>query len=228
MGQFPVAAKPYYTQVAGMPARCNVQLQANAREHIAAFDVPAETLYGAVATQGTGRTLTMKPRHIYFALGLALTIGLPGVALAQAYKWRDEKGQIVYSDQPPPARIAPGNILRAPKPAPSVVTPAGASATAGVSAKAASSAPKSTAVLEADYKKRQIEAQKKAKEDGEKSAQEQQRVATCTGLKSNLASLESGQRISRTDEKGERSFLSDDERARDIAKARADIAAAKC
>jgi hypothetical protein len=171
----------------------------------------------------------MKSRHAYIALGLALTIGLPGAALAQAYKWRDEKGQIVYSDQPPPARIPPGDILQAPKARPTPVSAAGNVGTFGATTTApAKAAPKSTAIQEAEYKKRQIEEQKKAKEDGEKTAQEQRRSATCTSSKQNLATLEAGQRISRTDEKGERYFINDEQRAAEIAKVKQDMAAAKC
>ena len=174
------------------------------------------------------------------------SIVLPGAALAQAYKWRDEKGQIVYSDQPPPKNIPPGNILQAPKAAPAAkesqspavtnaaaTTPAGATATAQASGnkgtqKPGTAGPKSVAEQEADYKKRQIEAQKKAKEDTDKAAQEQQRLASCSGLRGNLAALESGQRIVRTDEKGERTSIDDTQRAADIAKAKQDMAAAKC
>ncbi len=84
------------------------------------------------------------------------------------------------------------------------------------------------AVRAADFKKRQLADQKKAKEAGEKSEQEQQRQAACDSQRQNLAALESGQRIVRTDSKGERYFVEDEQRAKDIAKARQEMTAAKC
>ena len=45
------------------------------------------------------------------ALCLGIAIALPGAALAQAYKWRDEKGGMVFSDTPPPPNIPRANIL---------------------------------------------------------------------------------------------------------------------
>lgn len=171
-----------------------------------------------------------------FAFGVIVALGIPGAALAQAYKWRDQNGVTVYSDSPPPSNIPPGNILQAPKlksPPPTPAAPASAAASGGtpeqktgqISRKLQT---KTTAEREADYKKRQIEEQKKAKEQGEKTAQEEQRQAQCQGLAQNLATMESGQRMAKVDSKGERYFVDDAERAKDIAKARQDMAAAKC
>lgn len=166
---------------------------------------------------------------------LLVSIMLPGAALAQSYKWRDEKGQIVYSDQPPPKNIPPGSILQAPKPTAAALAAAAAASTSGaaVSSPAGKTAakpasPKSVAEQEAEYKKRQLESQKRGKEESDKAAQEQQRVAACASLRQALAGLEGGQRISRTDEKGERFFINDEQRAADIAKAKQEMAAAKC
>lgn len=171
--------------------------------------------------------------HSFSVLGLAAALALPGAAIAQNYKWRDEKGAIVYSDQPPPSNIPRSSILTAPKtakPAP-VADPAAAGGKDGKNGKDGKPTPaaaKSIAEKEADYKKRQIEEQKKAKDEAEKSAQAERNRANCDSLKRTLASLEGGQRISRTDSKGERYFVGDEERARDIAKARDDLSAGKC
>ena len=169
-----------------------------------------------------------------FAIGaVVVAIALPGAALAQAYKWRDEKGQMVYSDQPPPKNSPPGNVIQAPKrsaaslPAAAATSGATVSAPAGKAA-AKPAAPKSVAEQEAESKKRQLESQKKSKEDGDKAAQEQQRVAACASLRQALAGLEGGQRVSRTDDKGERYFINDDQRAADIAKAKQEMAASRC
>lgn len=165
------------------------------------------------------------------ALCLGIAIALPGAALAQAYKWRDEKGGMVFSDTPPPPSIPRANILQAPKgkiPAAAPAPGAAATGSPAVNAATGPAAPKTVAEREADFKKRQLADQKKAKEEGEKSEQEQQRKAACESQRQNLTSLESGQRIVRTDSKGERYFVEDEQRAKDIAKARQDMAAAKC
>lgn len=167
----------------------------------------------------------MKKVNIVLALGAVILVGIPGISAAQSYKWRDQNGVIVYSDKPPPPNIPPGNILQKPKlnqAAPE--SPAPAKSAEGKAAPG----PKSIAEREADYKKRQAADQKKAKEEGEKSAQEEQRLANCKSLRENLAALESGQRMTRMDEKGERVFINDEERARDITKAREQMTSSKC
>jgi hypothetical protein len=177
----------------------------------------------------------MNKSRAAFAFGIAVALGVPGAAFAQAYKWRDQNGVTVYSDSPPPASIPPGNVLQAPKlkaaSAPTAPPPAaaqGESANPKAGTISRKLQTKSVAEREADYKKRQIEEQKKAKEQGEKTAQEEQRQAQCQSLAQNLATLESGQRMAKVDSKGERYFVDDAERAKDVAKARQDIAAAKC
>lgn len=176
----------------------------------------------------------MKPLHL-IALGLGFAVAVPGTTLAQAYKWRDEKGGMVFSDTPPPPNIPRANILQAPKgmvpavaPATGSVTTASPAMTSGDGGKTGAAAPKSVAEREADYKKRQLQAQKKTKEDAEKNEREQQRLANCEAQRQNLVSMESGQRIARTDSKGERYFVDDEQRAKDVAKARQDMIAAKC
>src|SRR4051812_19515334 len=47
-----------------------------------------------------------------------LVLGLTGTTIASAgpmYKWTDEKGQVVYSDQPPPSSIQ-SEIVKPPPP----------------------------------------------------------------------------------------------------------------
>ncbi len=185
----------------------------------------------------------MNSRMMWTAFGAAVFLALSTTAQAQAYKWKDANGRIVYSDQAPPKGTPAANILKAPKgftaPAANAPTAAAASTdpakaaptSAATSTSAAPSAPKApmtTAEREADFRKRQAENQKKAQEEEKKAAEESQRQAQCNSLRQNLAALESGQRIARTDSKGERVFIDDAERARDIQKGRQDLAAGKC
>lgn len=182
----------------------------------------------------------MKSRTIWSAFGAAILLVLSATAQAQAYKWKDANGRIVYSDQAPPRGTPAANILKAPKgyAAPSAAEPSTGAAGAAdpASAKPASGAanaatpkaPMTTAEREADFRKRQAESQKKAQDEEKKASEESQRQAQCNSLRQNLALLESGQRIARTDSNGERVFIDDAERARDIQKARQDLAAGKC
>lgn len=152
---------------------------------------------------------------------------LPVVVQAQAYKWRDEKGSIVYSDKPPPSNISPGNILQAPKlkqSAPDVVGAKGGVASGG--AKAA--APLSLAEREAESKKRGAEAAKKSAEAAKQAEQDNARLEVCRQLRSQLASIDSGQRQRRFNEKGEPYFLDDSQLAADKAKVSQQLMTSKC
>jgi hypothetical protein len=159
------------------------------------------------------------------ALGLMLAAG---TTQAQLYRYKDANGSMVYSDSPPPPGTPPGNILKAPKieqPPP----PADTSATGkGPDGKDKKTGQKSVAEQEADYKKRKAEEEKKAKADADKAALEQQRQAQCTSLQTNLAALQSGQRMKTFDAQGNPSFLDDAGRDAAIAKAQQDMASAKC
>ena len=86
--------------------------------------------------------------------------------------------------------------------------------------------PKTVAEQEADFKKRrgdQAEAAgKKEKEDAEAA----QRKSACEEARGYLAGLEGGARITRNDPKtGERTFLDDDARAKEVARARQSVTA---
>lgn len=179
-------------------------------------------------------------RTATLAGSLALGLLLPTLAGAQTYQWRDNNGRVVYSDQPPPPNIAPGNILKSPKAPPKAVATATPASTATSAAKegsgtstpgkadAKSTGPKTIAEREADYKKRQAEAAEKAEKDAQTAAADSRRQEQCNNMRQSLAALESGQRVRRFNDKGEPYFVDDAERARDIEKARREMGIAKC
>ena len=148
----------------------------------------------------------------------------PQLAHAQ-YSWLDDKGTRVFSDRPPPPGTPPARILKAPHrldAAPGDMAPA-------ASAEAASAPlekPKqpSLAEREADYRKRQTarqEAEKKAQEEaGRKAAQQQM----CANARQEERQLASGMRISDMGPNGERGYISDEDRARRLARAREALA----
>lgn len=169
----------------------------------------------------------MKHKSLKYMAALIALLLIPVAVQAQAYKWRDEKGGIVYSDKPPPANIPPGNILQAPK------LKQAAPDAAPSKANSAAAAPKTAAPLtlaerEAESKKRAAEAAKKSLDDGKKAEQETARLDGCRQLRAQLASIDSGQRQARFDEKGERYFLSDAQLTAEKAKVSQDLMASKC
>jgi hypothetical protein len=145
---------------------------------------------------------------------------LLSTAAAAQWAWKDENGRVVYSDRPPPASVAPDRIVR--QPGGNALNAAGASADAKGDAKAAG--PKTWAERETEYKKRQTERADAEKKSNEEQAQQAQRRADCERARSYAATIESGTRIVRTDAKGERAVLDDDQRAAELARARELIA----
>jgi hypothetical protein len=145
----------------------------------------------------------------------------PPLAHAQ-YSWLDDKGTRVFSDRPPPPGTPPNRILKAPhrlEPAPD--NPAPTAAVDAASTPLAKPGQPSLAEREADYRKRQTarqEADKKAQEEaGRRAAQQQQ----CANARQEERQLASGMRISEMGANGERGYISDEERAGRLARARA-------
>ena len=165
---------------------------------------------------------TPKPRPARKALLALLAVTITALALpcAAQWKWRDAQGRVQYSDRPPPNDVRDRDILARPAAAPaprSNAAPASAPAPAGNA-----SAPTSDPALET--RKRQAEsAQDQAKRD-EEARVARQKVENCARAKEYARTVESGQRISRTNDKGEREFLDDAQRAREATRAREVIA----
>ena len=79
---------------------------------------------------------------------------------------------------------------------------------------------KSLTERDAEFRKRQLEQQEAAKKGEEKSQQTADQKRNCEVAKSYLVSLQSGNRIGKTDPvTGERIFMEDNERASEIARA---------
>lgn len=138
---------------------------------------------------------------------------LPQFAHAQ-YSWIDEKGARVFSDRPPPPGTPPSRILKTPRglepaSAPAPGAPAGQPSTPGWMER------------EADYRKR---AAKRAKEEEDAVAANKARTAECDAARAEQAGLNSGVRLVRIDKNGERDYVSDEERAQRLEKARRTLA----
>jgi uncharacterized protein DUF4124 len=153
-------------------------------------------------------------RRIPIFLAMLIAAGSAG---AQMYKWVDKDGKVRYSDTPPPG--VKTSTVKAPAAAPAPA-PAAKDAKDAKGAKAAKKGPLTPAEQEQEYRKRRAEADKAA----EKSAAEQKELATkkadCERAREYLRTLESGQRISRSNAQGERVFLDESQIAQEAANAR--------
>jgi hypothetical protein len=145
------------------------------------------------------------------------------------WKWRDGRGQITVSDLPPPREVPERDILQRPTTMPARPAPAESPASAVAAAPAVVAAPASAPVDPELEKRRQAAAQ--AAKDAEAARQREaetkiaaQRADNCRAARSQLATLQSGQRVVRFNEKGEREFLDDAQRAAETQRARAVIA----
>jgi hypothetical protein len=153
-------------------------------------------------------------RIFSIAIVVSLAVLSIGDAAAQQYKWTDRDGKVQYGDVPPPGANA--TPLKGPRTAP-------AAPAADAAAKDASKGPLTPAEQEAEYRKRQLEAQK-GREKEERATQEAQiKRDNCAGAREQLRVLESGQRYARTDAKGERYYVDDDQRAAETARARKSV-----
>jgi hypothetical protein len=163
-------------------------------------------------------------RHAFLAL---LCIATLGTAHAQ-WKWRDAKGNVQYSDLPPPPGTPDKDILARPQVVRPhiVVSPPGVPASAASAPRPAAPGP-SKAELEAAARQKQEQDQQAAKQKEDERRVAQQRRENCTRAQANLRDLQSGGRIARIDDKGERVFMSEAQIAAEAGRAR-DLIASEC
>ena len=130
-----------------------------------------------------------------------------GAAMAQ-YKWKDSRGQVQFSDQPPPREVPDKDILQRPAagarraPADSTAAATGLPASASGTGRAAQDTE-----LQARRKKAEQEATARQQADEQRLAA--QRADNCQRARQQIAMLETGQRIQRLNERGERVILDD-------------------
>jgi len=162
--------------------------------------------------------------HRWTALTCAAVLGALLAVPAQAqWKWRDRNGQTQYSDLPPPSGIAESDILQRPTAAQRT---APAAAAASGAASGPSLAPKgSDPELEAKRRKSEQDVAAKKKAEDEKVAIA--KADNCLRAKAQVRTLDSGVRIARTNDKGEREFMDDAARAAETKRAQ-DIVASDC
>jgi hypothetical protein len=155
------------------------------------------------------------------ALGLVLGVFATFPAAAQ-WKWKDSTGKIQYSDRPPPGNVAERDILQTPRSRPSAPAPVATAAASAPAPVAKASGPSVDSELEARRKKEEQEQEAKRKAEEEKVAKA--RAENCERARGYQLSLDSGIRIVRTNENGEREFLDDQARAQEMERAKKVIA----
>jgi hypothetical protein len=138
----------------------------------------------------------MKRIAITVAMLLAIT-----AANAEIYQWKDKNGKTVISDKPPTENVTEQRITND-------GSTAGAAAT-----------PKTAADREMEFRKRQKESQDNAEKTQKEQAANAEKEESCASARRYLTTLESGERVALRDEKGERYFLDDAQRAQEVAKA---------
>lgn len=162
----------------------------------------------------------MKPARLFIVCAL-LAASVP--ALAQ-YQWIDKDGRRVFSDRAPPAEVPARNILAQPRGA---SVPVAAAATAPASATpqaAAASAPATGTDKALEEKKKQNEAAEAARKKADEERAAASRAENCKRAMSAKATLESGMRMARVNDKGEREVLDDAQRAAELKRVNAIIA----
>ena len=172
---------------------------------------------------------------------------LPTFANAEIYKWKDKDGTVRYSDVPPPSNVKQEALYGKRIPKPTGLPPlAGVEGDATVAANKDKALGKDKAIADkapdknkvpADKSKadktpldktplskeeaavkRAKDAEQQKKMDEAKQAELKLKDDNCKSSKSNLATYTNGGRIVKTNEKGEREYLSDT----DISNAKAD------
>jgi hypothetical protein len=166
-------------------------------------------------------------RALCFSVLIGLTFGLSTLPAQAQWKWRDKNGQVTASDLPPPRDVPEKDILQrptSPRPAarPAAAAPASAASGVGPVIQAAST---KGGGLEAEVEKRRraAEAETQAKAKAEEDRASAQRRENCGRARNHLTTMESGQRVARINDRGEREILDDRQRADEIRRARAVI-----
>lgn len=158
---------------------------------------------------------------------MLLCLAATGAAQAQ-WKWRYARGNVQYSDMPPPAGTPDKDILQRPYAArPTiVVSPPGAAASAASAPQPAASAP-TRAEQEAGARAKQERDDQAAKQKEEEKRIAAVRRDNCQRAQAQLRDLQSGNRIMRTNEKGERVFMDEAQIAAEVNRAR-DVMTSEC
>jgi hypothetical protein len=136
-------------------------------------------------------------------------LALATAAQAGITRWVDADGKVHYSDQPPPPTAKSQKSLNLKS---SPVLPQAAPDSKG--------GEKSLAEKDLESRKRRVQAEETAAKQAKDQEEAKSRKANCEQARNQLQALQEGQKISRFDEKGDRIFLEDNDRALAIEEAK--------
>lgn len=146
---------------------------------------------------------------VLFRIALFALFCVAAPAQAQLYKWVDSNGRVQYSDRKP----SDGKQSQEVK---STVSSVGSQSGGG----GAAAGGKSASELDRDFQKRRQELAEAQQKQQKSAAEQQSQSDSCDAARRNLAALQSGQRISRYDLSGEKSYLDDAGRAKETERSR--------
>ena len=163
---------------------------------------------------------------------LLCAIILPTLASAEIYKWKDKEGKVRYTDVPPPSNIKQESLYGKKIPKPTGQAPLSVTGEdAATIAKKQKELDKEKAAIEKpgvnpSTISKDDAAAKRAKEaDQAKAVDEAKKVKeeNCKAAKANLKTHQDGGRLVKTNEKGEREYMSDADIKNGIATSQADV-----
>jgi Domain of unknown function (DUF4124) len=147
-------------------------------------------------------------------LAIALLIASAPALAEDVYKWVDKSGNVHYSDLPPSSIEAKRMPKRSKDALPAQTTPA----QPGQAKPAASYADK-----ELEFRKRKVEAEEAQKKQQLAQTEAKKKDDHCRSLRGNLSTLQEQGRVYRYNEKGEKTFLEDEQRKRELASVEGEI-----
>jgi len=132
------------------------------------------------------------------------------------YSWIDDKGTRVFSDRPPPPNTPASRILKGPKPVTPTPVPFEGKPDATSAPAAAASTPKPPSLAEQDaaFRQRMAKREEETKKAQEEEQKKQDNAERCTAARQESLQLSSGMRIAQVNDKGERYYITDEDRAR--------------
>jgi hypothetical protein len=165
-----------------------------------------------------------KDRTFWIVATLSAMVVTAAPSAWAQWKWKDSKGQVHISDLPPPRDIPDKDVMQRPadNARRAAATAAAQASAANPSASATAAKPKVDPEIEA--RRVRQEQEQKAKDKAAEEKASAQRSDNCQRARQHLATLESGMRIARLNDKGEREIIDDKTRAEEMQRARQVIA----
>lgn len=134
---------------------------------------------------------------------IVLAACLYALTASAQWQWLDKDGRKVFSDRPPPADVPDKNILKRPGNRSSTLPAPAAPSTPA----AASGTPQAGVDKSLQEKRQQAEAAEAAKRKEEEERNARIRAENCSRAQQAKAGVDTGMRMARVNEKGEREFM---------------------